>query len=146
MATSYRTQIQNALINAANTSTGFSEITYNASTGIATDTGTSVAPRGVYSNEIRSSYRPPKLHRRGGAKRERDEWTFDLLILFDREVSSEQFEEEISDTPIVLARDANHDRQVTLFLREVNYEHPPQQDSGDGSKMRFVFKAEMSPA
>lgn len=145
MATSYRIQIQNVLISAALASTGFSEVTYDTTTGLATDTGTSVTPVGAYSNEIRATYRKPRLNRQGGPKRERDEWAFDLLLLFDREVSSEQFEDEVAGTSLQVLRDANHTRQINLHLREVNYEHPPNQDSGNGSKMRFVFSAEMSP-
>ena len=85
MAVSYRVLIQNLLTKTARASTGFLSVSYDVD-GTAV-LGEPVFPKSCYANETRATFDEPRLNRQSSNIRERATWEFDLLVLFDGEVT-----------------------------------------------------------
>lgn len=81
----------------------------------------------------------------GGPDQERDLWIWTVEVHFNNQVSFEEFEEEHARKNVVLPRDAEFDQQVQLEFVDVNYLHPPEQQSSLGSRATYRFQAVLSP-
>lgn len=79
--------------------------------------------------------------------RTRDNWTWNAEVAFSCQVSLEEFEDSLGDSPIVLPRDPGNGLpdQVTIFLEEATYSHPPRSEPSSGSRAVFRFVAQISP-
>lgn len=67
-------------------------------------------------------------------------WDFKVILHFVGEINSEFFEQDVCDTVTILPQvDSLPD--VRLDLTDATYEHPPQQDPGNGSRIEYTFQA-----
>lgn len=141
-----RIRIQNKLVEVALAGT-YRPVTYNADTQMASaDEGSSVTPAGAIANETRSTWSASAARNRREYVHDRASWRFVMFILFDQEVTLEEFERSLVNQPIRLLRDdALGVRQVTLHLIESEYDHAAQQESATGTKVRYYFEADLSP-
>jgi len=140
-----RVRIQNALVAEALTGP-FYAVTYDATTKVATgDVNTPITPTAI-ANEVDASFEPAVLHRRG-YRRERQTWTFELRLQFQREAVLEAFEDRMLLSPPILPRDpaSGLPAQITLNLRGSRIQHPVQQEAPTGSFVIYTFEATRSP-
>lgn len=93
-----------------------------------------------------STFGLPEANRRT-EMRARLTWSWRLDLRFDRNVSTEGFEEDIATFPLHVERDPLNglpDR-VTIEIDEVVYEHPPQGQPASGLRAIMTFTARFSP-
>lgn len=105
-------------------------VTYNESD--------SAIPSSCICRERTSDFNVPIRNRQKGQK-ERTSWTFDLILKFNCEVTSEPFEEELIKNTIITFTIAEALKQITLELTNTSYEHPTQ--AGGSSHITFSFLA-----
>lgn len=122
----------------------FYPITYDPDTGEASLGVTGVSPKASYANSTHSEF-DITVRNRQKLMLERSAWEWEVLAAFDQEVSFEDFEEKITEDPLVLPRTTEFPRQVTFLLKSTDEEHPTQQDSSSGSRVKFTFQVELSP-
>jgi len=102
------------------------------------DVSDSATPTDCSARERASDFNVPRRNRQKG-QRERTSWTFDLILRFNCEVTSEPFEEEMAKNTIISFTTAEGLNQITLELTNVGYEHPAQ--AGGSSRITFSFLA-----
>lgn len=118
----------------------------NPNTGY-TSTGLSVKAESIeaLTNEIFADFDTARRHRRTFMD-ERQTWTWQLILGFNREVNLTQFERSLTDRPRVIPRDVSLGfPQVTLRLRETLYDHPVQQEGSQGTRAVLTFRADVAP-
>lgn len=138
-------RIQRQLL--AEAATGpFRPVSYDPDTKDKTvDLVTAVTPAEAIASEMTTSFGEPQRNRRAG-RQERQSWVWNLACNFTQEVSIEEFQKRLIAAYIILPRDATNDlEQVTLKLLSSDPLHPPQQNPSVGTKVTFVFEAELSP-
>jgi hypothetical protein len=142
---SYRTAIQNALVNAADAGSFPAAVYSEARPSLLTE-GASVDAASIEANEVRSSFDIDSRHGRALIQ-ERTGWAWVLRLRFDQEVSFESFEQSLLDAPITIDRDPSDGRplQVRLLLDGVVYEHPPRGGASNGSKAEYRLVADLCP-
>ncbi len=139
-----RERIHNAMILLGQSGV-YRPVSHDKDTDLLTvDEGSMVVPAQVLTNEIDATFETTQRRRRTRG-RERQIWTWILILAFNEEVSLEEFEEEVSLNPTLLARDATHPRQVEFDLVSVNYIHPPRQAPENGTSATYTFNVRVSP-
>jgi hypothetical protein len=73
----------------------------------------------------------------------RRRWDWQLTVRFNTEVTAERFETSLEAAPIYIPRSADRSRQVTLYLVEAKYNHPPRMSRSNGTEIYFRFSAEL---
>lgn len=140
MSKPHRTVIQNGLVTLAREHK-FPTVLY--SDGLAQpsrDEGSSLRPRTVLANEVLRTF---DVDPRQGQRRalETLDWTFELLLAFDKEVSLDEFTDSLTTT---IPQIGENTRLGVLpcFAELTGYEveHPAQQDASSGTKVRFRFR------
>ena len=137
-------RIHNALTTAAEAGT-FLSVSYDSPAGTAVLSPPAQAPSTVLANEISSQFGAPARNRRNPRLRERQEWDWELVLVFETEVLLEQVENaRFLNLPILLPATATL-RQVVIELDDVEYEHPPQQTPANGTSVTYRLVARVSP-
>lgn len=141
---SNKVRIQNKIIALAKAGRFF-KVTYDPVTGLANDvnSGTDAVqpPASALANEIQQNF---SIDSQMGRKRilRRDSWVFQLLCRWDSEVTVEFFEKDLLDPlPTLPDDEALGLEDVTLLLNRTEVEHPPTQNSANGSAAKFTFEA-----
>lgn len=138
---SYKTAIQNALVQYADAAT-FPTAVYSADRPSLLSEGPAVPAASIESNELRADF---DVDERRGRKvvLERRAWQWALRLRFDQEVVLEQFETALAESPPIILRDVEDGRphQVRLMLDDSSYEHPPRGGASNGTKADFRFVA-----
>lgn len=117
----------------------FFKVSYGADDEILVDRGHLVTPESFALNEVGCSMRPSR--NRQGRYDEIAAWMWRLILTFPEEVSLELFTQQLLDTPILLARDDGHDRQVTIRCLAYDPRHPVRNSAGQGTSVVFTFEA-----
>jgi hypothetical protein len=140
MATTQRIRIQNFLVELARSGV-FYPVTYTKGIADPIDIGQSTRqfPGSALCNEINAEFRRDEDYGRS-LKLKRVDWQFELLLMFNREVTFEFFERAFMDKPPILEAGEGFE-QATLMLDSAAYEHPPQQTPANGSKATMKFTA-----
>lgn len=81
----------------------------------------------------------------GGPTQERTTWIWIALVHFDKQVNLDGFEEVLLRNPIVISRDEELDQQINVSLLDAEYQHPPEQESSNGTRVTYRFQADLSP-
>lgn len=144
--TSNKVRIQNKLKELGRDGRFF-KVTYNSGTGIVDDVDslndTVEPPKSVLANEIQQQFEiDPEMGRKKILRRR--SWWFQLLLTFNAEVTLEFFEEDLLDPLPTLDDDVVTGvklEDVTLILNRTEPEHPPEQNSGNGTAVKFTFEA-----
>lgn len=144
--TSFKQRIQQAIVQRV-VAEKFYGGTFDPNTKVFTvDTATPVVPAQILANETGASFAEPQRNRQS-FKQERSSWSWRLIIGFNVEISSEAFEQSLIEKPIrVLADPALGQQQVDIVLVDVQYEHPPQQQSPSGSRLTYSLAANVGPS
>jgi hypothetical protein len=142
---SYKTAIQNALVNAADAG-DFPSAVYSEARPSLLTLGASVGAASIEANEVRSTFDIDQRYGRALVQ-ERTGWAWLLRLRFEQEVSLERFEQSLLESPITIARDVADGRpyQVRLLLDGVSYEHPPRGGSSNGTQVEYRLVADLSP-
>lgn len=142
---SYRTAIQNALVNAADAGTFPTAVYSEARPSLLTE-GPSADAASIEANEVRAAFDIDDRYGRS-LRQERTAWSWILRLRFEQEVSLEAFETSLLESPITIARDTSDGRplQVRLLLDASSYEHPPRGGSSNGTKAEYRFEADLCP-
>lgn len=92
-------------------------------------------------------YGEPVLNRRT-PRRELIGWTWRLIVQFDAQVSTEEFERSITEALPVIARSEEDGRplQVTLELEDAEYQNPVTQQAAQGTRVTYRFTARLTPS
>jgi hypothetical protein len=142
---SYRTAIQNVLVETADAGSFPTAIYSNARPSLLTE-GPSADAASIEANEARASF---EIDERFGRtlRQERTSWAWVLRLRFEQEVSLETFEQALLETPITIQRDASdgRPRQVRLLLDDASYDHPPRGGPSNGTKVEYRFVADLCP-
>lgn len=134
-------RIHNALY-AALSVYDFPRVSYDAETGLrTTDDGDTERAETILVREATAAFDDAEGFRRAPRTRERIDWTWEVNLAFDNQVSLEGFED--SD-PLFLPRTAELDQQVTITLDAVEYTHPPEHASSSGTRATLTFTASLS--
>lgn len=99
-------------------------------------------PQSIFVREISAAFVP--AHTKRTFKRDISQWTFEMSMAFQEEVSTETFEERLCDQPPFIPAEAPF-RQVQLNLMGKRITHPPQQQPQTGTRAWFTFHAELTP-
>lgn len=141
---SNRVRIQNELKRLAKVGRFF-KVTYDPVTGNVSDVDPGVdpveAPASVLANEITQNF---AIDTEQGRRRilKSQSYVFQLLLQWNAEVVVEFFEKDLLDPLPRLPDDkVNNMEDVTLILARTEYEHPPEQNAGNGSAAKFTFEA-----
>ena len=117
---------------------GFFAVNYDPTTRAASvDTSKSIVPSSVIGNRTASTYRAPLVNRREPLLRERESMTFELTLVFDREVVTEAFEFAMNQGVAIPEGDGCPLLFVDM-LSDANVE-PPRQDSNSGTKITYTL-------
>lgn len=83
----------------------------------------------------------------GGPLLDRDSWQWVALVHFDRQVSTDAFDEHLMLSPIVVPRVPGQglQQQATITLTDAQYVHPPEKQSSHGSRVEYRFLVSLSP-
>lgn len=98
----------------------------------------------LFARPTGSSWDTPAKHRLTD-RLERQTWPWELVLKFNTAVSLEEFEASMAEDPPVVARDATHDRQLTLRLSSASYFHPPQNQPSAGTEVVYGINVEQTP-
>lgn len=120
----------------------FPQVTYPAG---ARNTSDSVflQPKTILAKPLSSTWSTPERNRQRDF-RERATWLWELTVAFDREVSLEAFELDITNTLLRLVRTATQP-QVDLIFEEAQYTSPPEQQPAGGTMVVYRVRAELTP-
>jgi len=130
-----------AALKAAFAAGTFAPISYPA--GVRTTGMGSTQPATLLIKPVDSEFGLPRRNRQH-AFRERLIWSWLVTAEWSREVSVEEFEFAVTQAPPRVLRTATQP-QADLFLELAEYEHPPEQQAGGGTRARYRFRAELSP-
>ncbi len=137
---SYKLTIQNKLIDVAKTHQFF-RVGYDGRSAYATDEV--ITPGSIEANEISSSF--GESEHRIKYRRERESWSWLLILMFPVEVLLETFEEGLLDTPINIPA-VDGLRGIWLEMTSADYAHPPRIDAANGTEARYNFEAKILKA
>ena len=80
-------------------------------------------------------------------RRERLSWTWEVELLFAEPATVEFFERRLAAQPPFLPPDSQNDLEwVRLNWLDSRYEHPPQQQSSNGTRATLTFEAVLGPS
>ena len=122
----------------------FLHVTYDKDTGLRTTEVTTEAPETLLVREVSCSFVDARNNRRDPRLREREDWRWEADVVFDNQVSVEEFEALMTTTPIFLPRTGELDQQAVVFLEETEVDHPAEQQSSSGTRISFRFVAQLS--
>ena len=106
--------------------------------------GAVISPAEVVANEVASAFGLPERNRRG-YRFDRETLTWELRMGFNSDVILEEFERSVLGAPIQLvANKALGERQISLELLSVQYQHPPQQ-AAKTTKVTYLVNARLWP-
>jgi len=135
-------EIHAALLAAVKTVDQFPVVTYP--NGVRTTSATEfLSPATVLAKPLQSTWSIPERNRQREF-RERATWLWEVTVEFSREVSLEEFEDANTNSLLRIPRTATKP-QVDLIFEEANYVHPPEQQAGGGSRVRYRVRAELTP-
>lgn len=97
------------------------------------------APKSCICNETGAEFGEDTRQGRRLALR-RESWTFKMILTFATEVSCETFEADMMDKVIVVPPKDSLP-SVQLRLMDAEYDHPPEQMPGNGSRVEYTFEA-----
>lgn len=120
----------------------FPQVSYPAG---ARNTSDSVflQPKTILAKPLSSTWATPELNRQRYFL-ERATWLWELRLDFDREVSTEEFEDSLTNALLRIPRTESKP-QVDLILEECEYRHPPEQQPAGGTSAVYRIRAEISP-
>lgn len=122
----------------------FYSVTYDVTTKLANpiDSITSIAhPAEVVVNETNSVFDDEPKEKRGGFIRRRAAWSFDAIVAFNTEVTTEPFEKSILEpTPVLEADPTAGLSRARIVLDKAFYKHPVQQNPSLGTQVIFAFR------
>lgn len=96
----------------------------------------SVPPTGVTANEISATVEAsPSLR---GLTREYGSYTWEMRLEFAVEISTEDFDCDLMQSPPVIPATTEYPRQLTLALTNIEWSHPPRGATG-GSRVTYTF-------
>lgn len=122
----------------------FVRVSYDQATSTLT-VGDEVKPKSVLLNELSTTFAEAKRWRRS-YKQQRDRWTWNLILMFDKEASTEIFERDMLDNPIHLPADRPNGLEAfTVKAIDANYVIPPQQQSSNGTRASYRVTVEFAP-
>lgn len=122
----------------------FVRISYDQASSTLT-VGDEVKPKSVLLNELSTTFVEAKRWRRS-YKQQRDRWTWNLILMFDKEASTEIFERDMLDNPIHLPADRPNGLEAfTVKAIDANYVIPPQQQSSNGTRASYRVTVEFAP-
>lgn len=120
----------------------FPQVTYPAGVRTTSDS-VFLQPATVLIKPMSSTWSDPERNRQRSF-RERATWLWEVVAEFSREVSTEQFEDDITNSLLRLPRTATKP-QVDLILEEADYRHPPEQQPAAGTRAVYRIRAELTP-
>ena len=136
--------IQNKLVSTVRDSEDLQTVTYDRlNLASAHPALGSAVVASCHANETSSSFGIDSSFGRDRRQRRLD-WTFELKVKFNQEVSVEALEEAWLENPPVLTREDTSSKQVTLLLISSDISHPPQQSSSTGTSVTFIVQALLS--
>lgn len=122
----------------------FVRVSYDQASSTLT-VGDEVKPKSVLLNELSTTFAEAKRWRRS-YKQQRDRWTWNLILMFDKEASTEIFERDMLDNPIHLPADRPNGLEAfTVKAIDANYVIPPQQQSSNGTRASYRVTVEFAP-
>lgn len=139
---SQRVRIQNHLRSLAMNGTFF-VVTYVAGQAqdidFTSDQAKKAVPKTAVANETQETYVADRnMGRR--LQLQRDQWLFDLVLVFDTEVTLECFIQNLLDNPPILDRDEEKSLDPAIIrLVRTNVTHPPQQQASNGTHAILTF-------
>lgn len=109
--------------------------------------GASVSPQTCEVNEVSSSF--VTAHTRRVLARDRQEWSFELLLAFAQETSIEEWERRLTTRPVripeaIVSGETRTSKAGFLELVSCDYTHPPR--AGGGSSFRVIFTMREFPS
>lgn len=106
--------------------------------------GAQIQPQEVLANQVGSAFGAPERNRRA-FQFDRVDWTWELRLGFGEDAIMEAFEKNLNQNPIQLpANKAQGERQISLSIASVQYQHAPQQGA-KGFKVVYLINARLWP-
>jgi len=137
----YRQQIHNRILDEVGAAS-FHPVTHLVGRRLSVDEGTSVTPRAIEVQESGKSFGPST--RRDRMRQEPDSWDWDLVIEFNQEVITEDFEESwMAQVPVIAKTEDT--RVIFLYLESADYSHPERKNSPKGTYAAYRIRAEIGP-
>lgn len=131
-----KVRIYNALMALVATSGVFFEVRYAGDGSIIVGQD-SVKPIGVIANELSGAFESSDNMRNERLDRRQIDWQ--LRVQFNTEVACERFEDLMRDVPRIDSDDRHPN--TALFLRGVQYTHPPRKNPGTGTVAVYTIAA-----
>lgn len=122
----------------------FKRVSFDRNTGHRNTSERTENPATLLVRDDESSFESAVGNRRASRLRERTSWIWEADVVFDNQVSLEEFELMQTNNPILLPRTADLDQQVTIELEGTTPEHPAEHQSSSGTSATFRFMASLS--
>lgn len=110
----------------------------------ATSLTESVKARTILVRPATVGFIESRTRKCGGRLQQRTDWIWTALVHFDRQIDFDAFEDSLLRAPLRIPRDANLDQQIDISLLDALYEHPPEQEPSQGSRVTYRLQVDLT--